>query len=146
MRIATASTLYGITSPEEYHHWLLAQGSVKLRMIQMGISGGQVGPPDAPDTNAKPATAYVNHGRWVADCPTPHCAGAIVLYRDTFLCGNCLNVECGYRYRMVLWPAEKGVVEETLSKRFLPETANWRPGETMQQLRSENAAHMIGAR
>lgn len=145
MRIATASSLYGITSPEEYHRWLLAQGSVKIRMIQMGISPEQVGTPDAPDTRAIPATAYVNHGRWVADCPTPHCAGAVVLYRDTFMCGNCINVECGYRYRAVRWPSEKGKIEEALSARFLPETANWLPSETVSDLKSENAIYMRGA-
>ena len=146
MRIATASILYGITSPEEYHRWLLSQGSVKLRMRQMGVRAGQVGTPDAPDTKATPATAYVNHGRWVADCPTAYCAGAVVLYRDTFLCGNCLNAECGYRYRLVTWPMDKGGIEEALSERFLPETANWQPGETTDRLRSENAAYMGGGR
>ena len=141
MRIATASLLYGVTSPEEYHRWLLAQGSVKLRMRQMGVLAEQVGTPDAPDTAATPATAYVNHGRWVADCPTQYCAGAAVLYRDTFLCGNCLNAECGYRYRLVSWPREKGGIEEALSARAIPAVTNWYPGETVQKLRNENGAH-----
>lgn len=147
LRIATAQTLHGVATGAEHHKWLLSRGSVKQRMRQMNVRPEQVGTPGAPDTNAAPALAYVNHGRWVADCPTDFCGGAVpLLPGHPFLCGNCLNAECGFRYRLVEWPAERGHIEEILSERLLPETANWRPGEPTERLKAENAAHDAGRR
>jgi hypothetical protein len=147
LQIATARTLHGVTTGAEYHRWLIALGSVKQRMRQMSVRPEQVGQPEAPDTNAPPALAYVNHGRWVADCPTAFCAGAVPLLPGApFMCGNCLNAECGFKYRPVEWPADRAHIEEVLGERLLPETANWRPGETAERLTAENAAYMGGVR
>lgn len=142
LAIVTARTLYGVTDADAYHRWLMARGSVQQRMLQLNIRESQVGLPGAADTDAQPALAYVNHGRWVADCPTPFCAGAVVLLTDApFMCGNCLNAERGFRYRLVSWPAERGEIEEILSARLLPENANWYPGEPLERLTIENEVH-----
>lgn len=50
-------------------------------------------------------SAYVNHGRWVADCPNPECRSAVevkyfgrsALHR-TFGC-----IECGHGVPVALW-------------------------------------------
>lgn len=142
LQIATARTLYNVHDADEYHRWLLTRGSVRQRMQLLNVRANQVGTPDNPDVNAPPALAYVNHGRWVADCPTPFCTGAAVLMPGApYLCGNCLNAECGYRYRLVEWPIQRREIEDILSARLLPENANWRPGETIERLALENEVH-----
>ena len=41
----------------------------------------------------KGARAYVNHGKWKADCPNPVCNGAEAVHLEgpQFWCGSCLN-------------------------------------------------------
>ena len=91
------------------------------------------------------AIAYVNHGRWVADCPTQSCPGAVALLPGVaFLCDSCLNVDCGHRYRPVAWPAHRGRIEEILIERMLLEEANWIPSETVDDLEADDALHMSG--
>ena len=99
--------------------------------------------------------AYVNHDRWVADCDTPYCGeaqevwarffipdtpdnvtGRWVRYRRMeFVCGNC-----GKTY-LIGWPADKDLIDAALSRRVVPETRNWLPGETVEELEAENTAH-----
>ncbi len=78
--------------------------------------------------------AYLNHGRWVVDCPDPDCAGASIA-GDLFVCENCKRVA------PVEWPEYKTLIDATTSLRPVPETRNWQPGETIDDLRRENAAH-----
>ena len=81
--------------------------------------------------------AYHNHGRWVADCSTPYCTEAhLVEPGDVFTCGNCHT-----NHGAVAFPADKYLVDAALSRRIIPETRNWLPGETVDDLRAENAAH-----
>ncbi len=75
--------------------------------------------------------AYLNHGRWVADCPDPDCAGA-ELARDVFVCSNCK------RMATVVWPDNKSLIDDTTAARSVPETRNWVPGETIDDLHQEN--------
>ncbi len=109
--------------------------------------------------------AYVNHGRWVAECATPGCPGAerkwpgfavkettvvdpLTGNRFTRLFGisadgwlHCAN--CGQLSR-VQFPSEADQIEEVLSMRPVPETRNWMPGETLADLTAENEAHGVG--
>jgi hypothetical protein len=85
--------------------------------------------------------AYANHGRWVADCShAAYCDAAAHLdrFQDGFIC------ECG-RSTEVVWPAVDMVagVERLLSMRPNPKNRNWRPGETLIDLMTENAIHGI---
>ena len=81
--------------------------------------------------------AYHNHGRWVADCPTPYCTEAHrVELGDVFECGNC-HVDHG----TVAFPGDKDLVDAVLSCRIIPETRNWVLGETVDDLIAENDAH-----
>lgn len=146
-KIVTAAELFGVTSAQAQHAWLLSRRTVRQRMASLGIAAGQVGEPDAVDADAQPALAYVNNGRWVADCPTAHCGGALALVEGVpFLCGNCLNVETGHRYRPVTWPADRSAIESALEARVLPEQANWRAGELVAALLDENVEHGIRSR
>ena len=147
-RIATAAELFAVTTPEEQREWLLRRRSTKQRLASFGASASDVGSPDDIALGASPAVAYVNQGRWVADCPTPGCGGAMALVRGAmgFLCGACLNVEVGYRYRPLSWPVEAVEAEAVLSVRMLPEQANWRPGESIAALEAENEAHGFARR
>ena len=71
-----------------------------------------------------PVRAYVNHGRWVADCIRPYCGGAELLRpRQTVLqCGNCQLVA------PVEWPPDAAEIWQALTERPVPQTRNWFPG------------------
>ncbi len=82
--------------------------------------------------------AYVNHGRWVADC---ECAGAeLVRDGDDFFCRSCGNAEAEGEPRPIEWPASRAEIEAVLALR--PGlNRNWRPGETVAGLLRENEEH-----
>jgi hypothetical protein len=99
-----------------------------------------------PDTAlvAGVVVAYVNHGRWVVECPTGD-GGALCVSRNylLFLCPFCLNEVNGGQWYEVRLPANKPNLEVRLLKRpatdgFNATTRNWRPGETEADLRAEN--------
>ena len=75
--------------------------------------------------------AYVNHNRWVADCP---CGGAELVNDQPMLCGSC-GVE-----HTVSYPAERRSIETLLNHRLEPNTRNWK-GETVDTLKAENIRH-----
>jgi hypothetical protein len=76
--------------------------------------------------------AYLNHGRWVVDCPA--CPSA-ALAGATFACEDC-----GYGPEAVQMPAEAADVEDAVRPRPL-RNRNWRPTETVADLEAENAEH-----
>jgi hypothetical protein len=100
------------------------------------------------------ARARVNHGRWIADCPRPHCTNAMSLQlgQTAFHCageGGCHMVA------EVEWPAEAAGIWQALLERPVPGTRNWYPrghaealrlglphGESAAELRDETLAHM----
>lgn len=88
---------------------------------------------------------YVNHGRWVVECP--FCPSAQLAFDEErrFYCTECFNAEVEHRWVTVVWPDEetRAAIEEALSKRPEPATRNWYTYETPQMLRAENRAHGI---
>lgn len=151
MKIRTALDIPGITDLDTFHEWLLVQPGAVARLEMLGIRASQVGRPDHPNMNGSPAIAVVNHGRWIANCPTDQCGGAAFCFPGArvFLCANCANVENGCQWRPLTWPPptgpdSRGAIEEALSARLLPEQAHWVPGETVAHLLAENAL-LIGA-
>lgn len=145
LTITTDADLFDLTTPAEKHAWLLDQPSAKRAARQMRVNLKALH--FDIDPTAPPALAYVNHGRWVADCPSEGCAGATSIMPGAgFLCAECLNAEVGHRYRPVAWPAERAAVEDALCCRRLPQTANWRPGETVRALEDENVRHGLPRR
>lgn len=99
----------------------------------------------------RPATAeaYVNHGRWVADCPM-QCGGALKLdpRQGVFHCPECKTMHS------VTWPTDPDEIMEALERRVVPRTRNWFPrdhylavrahaphGQTIKELDDETAEH-----
>lgn len=81
----------------------------------------------------RPATAraYINHGRWIADCPV-ECGGALRLepHQSVYHCPECRQIT------EVEWPADADEIMETLEKRIIPRTRNWFPSGHVLALRS----------
>lgn len=82
--------------------------------------------------NRQPVEAYVNHGRWVVDCP---CGGAeLVTPGEDMLCGSC-----GMSSPVSLPPFKtRNQIDGLLEKRP-PFNQNWR-GEDMAEVLGENIA------
>ena len=76
--------------------------------------------------------AYINHDRWVADCP---CNGAELVTRgETMLCGSC-----GAEHAVV-FPTNRAKIEGLLSVRD-PANRNWNLEETTDMLLADNIDH-----
>lgn len=69
------------------------------------------------------ARAYMNMGRWIADCPRPHCTNAesVSVRQVTFHCSNCLMVAG------IEWPSDVAEITDVLERRPVPQTRNWFP-------------------
>jgi hypothetical protein len=89
----------------------------------------------------RPAFAYVNHGRWVADCPFG-CGGAELARDDVFLCRECGNVQNRHHPVPLVWPAEEDVraIEAALVVRPVL-NRNWNLNESLGALLVENVMH-----
>lgn len=90
--------------------------------------------------------AYVNHGRWVVDCPGG-CGNALVVSKDEpfYICHECGSRENEGRWYFVVFPVEKQAIEAELLKRLERDgyrawSRNWYPVETLADLRTENEA------
>lgn len=87
------------------------------------------------------AFAYVNHGRWVADCPGG-CGGAELARDDEFMCRECLNAGAGRRPIPLVWPSEEDgrAIEAALAVRPVL-NRNWNLNESIGALLAENVEH-----
>lgn len=102
--------------------------------------------PPPPNFDFRPMSeiqAYVNHGRWVADCP--FCSGAmLVSWRDPlFWCVKCRMVANNDWPMACVFPLNRADIEQTLLMRPNPVNRNWRPDETIDQLVRENRDHAV---
>lgn len=104
------------------------------------------------EKNDRYVLAYVNHGRWVADCSREHCANAMELAPGqlAFACSNCQWVVD------IVWPDDADEIWQVLQRRPVPQTRNWFPrdhplalaarcphGQSVRDLVDENAEHGI---
>lgn len=87
--------------------------------------------------------AYVNHGRWVVDCPDCNNAQLACRTDHRFLCNECGNIVVGGLWRVVVWPTKADAIEQTLSSRPLA-NQNWNPGQTITDLKAEQVIHGKG--
>ena len=107
--------------------------------------------------------AYMNHGRWVADCPGECGFSALVAPRpglvQVFRLFSAISVarvnnfrptiKCpAHGRRTVRFPIGMDEIEAILSERPIDpivgaKHANWRPGETVESLRIENTKHEV---
>ncbi len=82
--------------------------------------------------------AFVNYGRWVADCAV--CPSALELTRGQ-VAFRCLDALCGAE-SVVVWPDDTAVIDELLAGRP-PQNRNWHPWETPGDLLAENIEHGV---
>lgn len=84
------------------------------------------------------ARAYVNFGRWIADCPLG-CGNAYALQpnQPQFFCQ--LPHGCGH-IASIEWPSNPDEIWEALQERRMPKTRNWFPQSHELALRS-NSPH-----
>lgn len=91
---------------------------------------------------ASSATARVNGGRWIADCPFSGCGGAEYVNFDdpVFFCCECRNAASGHQPIPLSVPSDdlRAGVESALIARPVPRTRNWDPTETVETLLDEN--------
>jgi hypothetical protein len=81
--------------------------------------------------------AYINHGRWVVDCPT--CNGAGLTSR-TMKVSCCFD--CGSVYTKIRFPRNAKKIEHVLLKRPDVASRNWTT-ETIKELLKENHDHGV---
>ncbi len=98
------------------------------------------------DSEVRPALAYVNRGRWVADCPF-RCpgvegTGSELARGDWFICRNCLNAAVDGQRLPLLWPPAEHVraIEAALAVRDV-DHQNWNLNESIGALMVENVEH-----
>lgn len=102
--------------------------------------------PPPPSFDFRPqgeVLAYVNHGRWVADCP--FCSGAMLVSpRDPlFWCVYC-RMEANNDWPMAcVFPLNRADIEQTLLMRPALRNRNWFPEETVDRLVRENLDHQV---
>lgn len=101
--------------------------------------------------------AYINHGRLIAECPVCRSAEFVAPGQLEFECGNeriakeyaergeifpgRVLIGCGHRDRLQ-FPADFDSIWVALRQRPLV-NQNWVPGETLVDLRLENAGHQL---
>jgi len=87
-------------------------------------------------------SAFINEGRWIAECPTGD-GNAFVVSRnsDLFWCGICGNRTTAGSWIRVRFPPGKAAIERLLMHRPDERNRNWLPGETVANLARENRAH-----
>jgi hypothetical protein len=77
------------------------------------------------------ARAYANNGKWIADCPRPHCTSAELLlpWQPQFHCRSChAEAPCE-------WPRDAPQLSEVLAGRGNPKWMNWFPAGHEMALR-----------
>lgn len=87
--------------------------------------------------------AYINHGRWVADCP--FCASAMLCAPSDarFWCVECGNYNNQDAPMAVIFPRNWRDIEQTLLMRPDARTRNWKAPETIDDLIRENQEHNV---
>lgn len=100
-------------------------------------------------------TAYYNYGRWVVDCPSPDCRGALRVTdnpmvvsiwmtcdcQDESVCDH-QQIPCGVSFEVFL-PEDRQEIETITGLRPRRANRNWKPGETVRDLKAENLRHGV---
>jgi len=121
--------------------------AVRRMYRQMGF--GPLSEP-TPATIVGRVQARINHGRWLVDCPGCNSALVVDLSEPVYMCVECANAANDGRWLQVTLPRNRKAIEAELLKRPFGRnpadapTRNWEPGETVADLRRENAEHGIG--
>lgn len=93
-------------------------------------------------TCSEPAYAFVAQGRWSVACECRSSQYASKQDRR-FFCVECGNAVQRGRWRPVVFPDNADQIERALLSRPLVRTRNWRPGESIDGLATENREHGV---
>lgn len=97
--------------------------------------------------------ARVCWGRWLVDCASPYCTGALTLGPDrpdgrgrirrglTWGQQRMGCWDCDYVTGPIFWPPDPDAIEMLLRRRPDVATRNWAPPETVEDLLVENVAY-----
>jgi len=126
----TAETIYGAApgvTPAEHPTVKYGLPGDVAAMVKAGQS-------------ATRASAWVDHSRWLVNCPDPTCVGCQYASKGDprFFCNYCHNAAAG-GWVSVDWPDDVEGIEAALAARPDPRTRNWKPGESVDDLLRENA-------
>ena len=131
---STAITTRGLRWPED-----ATEDARRVRINRQLVGRGYRAIHDWTATGA-PLSAYINHSRWLADCSEDGCKGTEFVDSDwpRFVC-----IGCGSGVWPVSFPKNRLAIEATLLLRP-KENRNWTPGESVADLRIENAGRLKG--
>ena len=127
----TAQDIHLVSTAQEYRAWHAGHMAQRRRA---GLQG------KAADSTT-PFDAYINHGRWVVDCP----CGAGNATDPAWGIACCIG--CGLVHTAVVFPSEVTIaeVEVLLDQRQSVLFRNFDPrrGETPATVADENRAHSV---
>ena len=90
--------------------------------------------------------AYLNHGRWVVDCPADDCEAVLFADRDFCECSDVSVCDhsalpCGTLLDSI-FPDNRADIDRLMNLRRR-RNRNW-TGESMSDLKAENLLHGVG--
>ena len=114
----------------------------RLFVLKAWVRNGQKGWPPAWDQATGTIDAYINHGRWIAECPCGDGFAIVPSKADPyFFCPRCANASTNdSKPFRVAYPANADAIEAVLMRRP-EEHRNWLPGEPLASLIRENSAN-----
>jgi len=138
MRIIDGSSMFQMTLQE-----FVRSNTFKQVAQKRGFNA----PPITNISTEKPAYAYVNNGRWVAQCMGCK-GGAEYVWLNgphQMFCANCGNKDINGQWRLVIVPEGDTltVITKLLLKRPDPATQNWMPQEDVYNLLKENLEYGV---
>lgn len=133
-----------------HEDWRPGIDYVEMRRWYWREAGNLTVLPDPADVGATQSTvnAYINHGRWVVECPLGHNDAVIVSDgAPYYICTVGGAGENGGRWYTVLFPGERKDIEVELLKRVSTHPykdatlRNWNHAETVDDLKQQNTGH-----
>jgi hypothetical protein len=141
-RILRAEHVYGVH--DGHHKAFSVERFLAMQRVAQGLPAERW---QQPTRTVKGVLtyAYVNHSRWVADCP--FCSSAQVVTPDDrrFFCVDCGNANVRHAYVEVEWPPDDEIdeIERLLRLRPDEQNRNWYPMEPVAALRAENKTFLL---
>lgn len=93
-----------------------------------------------PRVDVRTVVAYLNNGRWVADCP--NCRNGLPIHPE-WTKTACRGNGCGRIFINVVVPENWRAIESTVTMRPVA-NRNWQDGESVEFLQGENVLHGYG--
>ena len=113
-----------LRSPEQVQAWW--HEFAARRQAQLGFRFPNRRDADRFRTSRKKLVAYMNHSRWVADCPMTNCNGGIAVWIEN---PQACCLDCGTIFSEVRWPSETDMARAMIEALNVPfdEERNYDP-------------------